>query len=191
MSKDKRVFCTDILSSFVDAMGSLADGNESVPRQLAKIIRQRNLVHIRNETLGHGYGPPDEQTYGPTIERLHDGLQELEQVADAFLSAYQLIVPGPITMAGGVYSLEGRQLVGSHLLHPQFKKILSDSPDRLGIRDNTHVYLCNTSMTYFKSLSPYIRFDTCTECRHQRVLHSDGDSIYLDVFGGHRIRRNA
>jgi hypothetical protein len=179
------------LGTLVEAVRNLPDGEYRIPSRLGRIVNQNNLVHIRNETLGHGHGPPDEQTYGPSIQRLQAGLQELEQVADAFLSAYQLIIPGPISMAGGVYNLEGRQLIGSHLLHPQFRKALSDSPDRLGIRENTHVYLCNTSMTSFKSLSPYIRFDTCTECRHQRVLLSDGGNIYLDVFGGHRIQLSA
>jgi hypothetical protein len=169
-------------------MRKLAGGEDSIPRRLAKIISQRELVNIRNETLGHGYGPPDEQTYGPNIQKLQNGLQELEQVADAFLTAYQLVVPGAISMAGGVYNLEGRQLIGSHLLHPHFRKALSDSPDRLGIRENTDVYLCNSAMTSFRSLSPYIKFDVCTECRHQRVLLNDGGTTYIDVFGGHRVR---
>jgi hypothetical protein len=179
------------LGSLVDAVRSLPDGDYKIPSQLAKIVSQRNLVHIRNETLGHGYGPPDEQTYDSNIQKLQSGLQELEKVADAFLSAYQLVVPGNISIEAGVYNLEGRQLIGSHLLHPHFKKVLSDSPDRLGIREITNVYLCNTSMTSFKSLLPYIRFDTCTECRHQRVLLSDGGQTYIDVFGGHRIQLNA
>jgi hypothetical protein len=177
------------LGSFVEALRNLPDGEYGIPSRLARIVSQGDLVHIRNETLG-GYGPPDEQTYSDKIERLQAGLGDLKQVADAFLSAYQLVVPGTITMAGGVYNLEGRQLIGSHLLHPQFRKALTASPDRLGIRENTHVYLCNVSMTSFKTLSPYIRFETCPECRHQRVLLSDGGNIYIDVFGGHRIRMN-
>jgi hypothetical protein len=175
------------LGSLVEAVRNLPDGEYGIPKQFTKIVSQHNLVHIRNETLGHGYGPPDEQTYVPNVQRLQAGLQELEQLADAFLSAYQLIVPGTISMTGGAYNLEGRQLIGSHLLHPQFKKALSDSPDRLGILENKDVYLCNASMTSFKSLSPYIKFDTCPECRHQRVLLSDGGRLYIDVFGGHRI----
>ncbi len=176
------------LGRFVEALRNLPHGDDGLPGRLARIIGQRNLVHLRNETLGHGYGPPDEQSYGDRIGRLQVGLAELEETADAFLSACQLVVPDTISMSGGHYNIDGRQLTGSHLLHPQFRKTLSDSPDRLGIRETSQVYLCNISMTSFKPLSPHIRFATCPECRHHRVLLSDGGSTYLDVFGGHRIQ---
>jgi hypothetical protein len=90
-----------------------------------------------------------------------------------------------ISLTRGVYNLEGRQLIGSHLLHPYFIKELSDSPDRLGIRETADVYLCDTSRASFKSLSPLVRLDICRECRHQRVFLSDGGQIYIDVFIGH------
>lgn len=178
------------LGSFVDALRNLPAGESGLPGRLARIISQGNLVHLRNETLGHGYGPPDENLYGDKIARLQAGLGELEQAADAFLSAYQLVVPDAISMTDGVYNVGGRRLTGSHLLHPQFSKALPDSPDRLGIRETGRVYLCNTSMTSFAPLWPHIRFDTCTECRHQRVLLGDGGITYIDVFGGHRIELN-
>jgi hypothetical protein len=115
------------------------------------------------------------------------GLQAIESKADAFFCAYQLIVPDEIRLTGGLYSLEGRKLIGSHLLHPHFSKQVATSPDRLGITENTTVYLCDAAMRSFSPVSPYIRLDVCPECRHQRVLMNDGGRMYIDVFVGHRI----
>jgi hypothetical protein len=64
------------------------------------------------------------------------------------------------------------------------KEIDGEIPDiRLALTN-----LSDRKMEGFKQISPYLCSNICPECRHQRILLTDGGNQYIDVFMGHRVK---
>lgn len=84
--------------------------------------------------------------------------------------------------------MEGDHLIGSHILHPPIRITLGD-PLSAGISKTTpaQVYLTDSNMSRFWNISQYIRSGVCPECRHPRILISDGSKQFIDVLMGHRV----
>src|ERR1019366_2897581 len=97
-------------------------------------------------------------------------------------------IPRHIRLKDGAYSVEGENLIGSHVLHPHFHVDLQRDPRSVGITSENEVYLADNRFGTIKCMSPFIRSATCPVCRHPRVLIVDGTTQYIDVYMGHRVQ---
>jgi hypothetical protein len=84
--------------------------------------------------------------------------------------------------------IEGECLSGSHVLHPRFRLEVKVDPRSIGLTGENDVYLTDSAMGCFKRISPFIRSAVCPECRHPRILVTDGGDQFIDVFMGHRVK---
>lgn len=174
------------LGWWVDKLAQSLSG-ERYFREVIAIAQQDKVVNLRNEMRGHGWMRANEEHYREIADHLEQTLGKIEDELRPFLDKYRLIIPRRIGLKEGAYLLEGEQLTGSHLLHPQFSQKLQVEPRTVGITEENLVYLTDTQMESFKPISPFIRYQLCPTCSHQRLLVTDGGRQYIDVFIGHRV----
>ena len=155
-------------------------------RNVVTIAQEENVVHLRNETRGHGWSSPHQSTYEPIAKTLRDTVTRMEDELEPLFLEHKLIIPENITLIDGKYLLSGVILHGSNPLHERFDKAIDSNPTEAGITNTNKIFLSNSQFSDFFSLSPYIRRETCPECHHERILISDGADVYIDTFMGHR-----
>ena len=156
-------------------------------RQVVSIADREKVVHLRNERRGHGWMSVNDETYRDDSARLETVLSRIEEELEPFLLSHQLVIPRELKVSSGGYEVSGDHLAGSHLLHPLFSRRLQSDPVACGIAGQDEVYVTDGQMREFKLMSPHIRAAVCPECRHPRILITDGGRQYIDVFVGHRV----
>lgn len=188
ISKDRKPVIEErpSLGWWVDRLSHSLSG-EKYFREVISIAQQDKVVNLRNEMRGHGWMRPNEEHYREIADRLEQTLGKIEDELRPFLDKYRLVIPRNIGLKDGSYLIEGEQLTGSHILHPRFSHKSATEPRALGISEGNLVYLTDSNMTNFRPISPYIRYQLCPTCSHQRLLVTDGGRQYIDVFIGHRV----
>ncbi len=177
------------LGWWVDQLAQSLKG-EKYFRDVVAIAENEKVVKLRNEKRGHGYMPPSDESFRYEADRLVVILGDIERDLTPFFQKYQLVIPRRLDLCGGKYVLEGERLQGSHPLHLPFSATLKDDPRAAGILDMNKVHLTEGNMEKFHPMFPYITNETCPECKHPRVLITDGGRTYIDVFMGHRVELN-
>jgi hypothetical protein len=161
---------------------------ETLYRDVVRIAAKEEVVNLRNETRGHSYLASDENSYKDPAQRLEGILSEIEEILFPFFQAHRLVIPKQIALQNGNYRVVGDNLIGSHILHPHFQVDLIRDPRSAGIINEQEVHLSDSRFESFKRMSPFIRSATCPECRHERLLITEGAQRYIDVFVGHRVQ---
>ncbi len=174
------------LGWWVDKLAHCLKGEKNF-REVVTIAQQANVVKLRNEKRGHGWMSMSVESYREDAEKLEKVLERIEGELCPFLQKYRLVIPRQLELRSGVMSVEGEQLVGSHMIHPPFRVSVDDDLRKTGLCDLNKVYLTDRKMEQFKLVSPYIRHEMCPTCEHPRVLITDGGDTYIDVFMGHRV----
>lgn len=174
------------LGWWVDRLAHSLKGEKHF-RQVVSIAQQEKVVALRNEKRGHGWMAANEEAYREEGERLERVLDQIEQELRPFLEKYRLVIPRQIQLHEAGFLVEGDQLTGSHVLHPPFQLSTEADPRSLGLREQNKVYLTDCKMEQFHLMTPHIRHELCPECKHARVLITDGGNQFIDVFVGHRV----
>jgi hypothetical protein len=156
-------------------------------RDVVRIAEQEQVVKLRNERRGHGWMSVNVGGYGDEADKLEKALARIEDELRPFFEEHRLVIPRHIELRGGRWVVDGNNLVGSHILHPPFRLKIAHDPPSIGLTDLDDVFLTDNRMKKFKRISPFIRSANCPECRHPRVLITDGGRQYIDVFMGHRV----
>lgn len=175
------------LGWWLDSLARSMQG-ETLYRDVVRIAAKKEVVSLRNETRGHGYLAADDDSYKELAQRLEGVLSEIEEILLPFFQAHRLVIPKQIQLYGSNYRVAGDNLIGSHILHPHFQVDLICDPRSAGIVSERDVYLSDNRFLSFKQMSPFIRSATCPQCRHERLLITDGAQRYIDVFVGHRVQ---
>lgn len=157
-------------------------------REVVSIAEQEKVVALRNERRGHGWMSANEESYRGDAEKLEAAIARIEEEMRPFLEKHRLVIPRDIGLSGGQYVVDAENLVGSHVLHPTVQLTFEVDPRLLGLMSQNEVFLTDKRMAHFRRISPFIRSTTCPECRHPRVLITDGGHQYIDVLIGHRVR---
>jgi len=173
------------LGWWVDTLASVQGGERDL-QEVLRIAERESIVSLRNENRGHGWMAVDDHSYRREATRLEGILSAIEERLTPFMSSHRLVVPKSTTLEDGQFVLRGSQLTGSNILTPSFETRLAD-PVAAGIRNERDVYLSDATMSSFKSMAPWIVFALCPECRHERLLLTDGGHRYIDVLVGHRV----
>jgi hypothetical protein len=166
--------------------GSLRTRNDPLKR-VVDIIERNGLVSFRNE-IAHGYSSISPQKVRENVDFLHNQLSNIERAADTFLRTYQLLIPTHFSVVGGKDIVACKHLLGSHNIHPLLDVQLDISPNEAGIKDVDQVYVQHVGEpNRMWSLHPHLQERECPECKHERMLITDGNGVYIDVYMGHRI----
>ncbi len=173
------------LGWWVETLASVHGGERDL-QEVLRIAERESIVSLRNENRGHGWMAVDDHSYRGEATRLEGILSAIEERLTPFMSSHRLVVPKSTTLEDGQFVLRGSQLTGSNILTPSFETRLAD-PVAAGIRNERDVYLTDAKMSSFKSMAPWIVFALCPECRHERLLLTDGGHRYIDVLVGHRV----
>ena len=173
------------LGWWVETLASVHGGEQDL-QEVLRIAERENIVSLRNENRGHGWMAVDDHSYRGDATRLEGILSAIEERLAPFLSARRLVVPKSTKLEDGQFVLRGSLLTGSNILTPTFETTLAD-PIAAGIDNERDVYLTDAKMCSFKSMTPSIVFTQCPECRHERLLLTDGGHRYIDVLVGHRV----
>jgi hypothetical protein len=174
------------LGWWVDQLATSLRGERNF-REVVRIAETEKVVNLRNERLGHGWMSANEESYREEAERLEGTIGQIEDELRPFFEKHRLLIPRQFHLSEGGWVVEGENLLGSHILHPPFRMESTEDPRLLGIASKNEVYLTDNRMRAFRRISPYIRSAICPECRHPRVLITDGGSQFIDVFMGHRV----
>jgi hypothetical protein len=177
------------LGLWVEQLAKSLKGQSSF-REVISIAQREQVVALRNETRGHGYMSADTSAYAPEASRLEAIIGEIETEMEPFLFTHRLVLFKKMQLANKVYEVSGEELVGSHLLHPKFKTVLSNPVDA-GLSSEGDVYVADMNLTRFQRISPYIQSAQCPTCHHPRILVTDGGNRFIDVYIGHRVNLDA
>jgi hypothetical protein len=173
------------LGWWVETLASVHGGERDL-QEVVRIAERESIVSLRNENRGHGWMAIDDDSYRGEATRLEGILSAIEERLTPFLSAHRLVVPKSTKLADGRFVLQGSLLTGSNILTPRFETSMAD-PVAAGINNERAVYLTDAELSSFKSMTPWIVFTFCPECRHERLLLTDGGHRYIDVLVGHRV----
>jgi hypothetical protein len=174
------------LGWWVDQLAQSLKGAKQF-REVVKIAQQDRVVMLRNERRGHGYMATTEDAYSEEAAALEQTLTRIEDELRPFFERYQLVIPREIRIAGGDFHISGDLLAGSHSLHPPFELKIPDNPCDRGLVDQHRVYLTDREFTRFHAMNPFLLHENCPECKHPRLLITDGGNQYIDAFMGHRV----
>jgi hypothetical protein len=173
------------LGWWVETLAAMQGGERDL-QEVLRIAERESIVSLRNENRGHGWMAVDDHSYRGEATRLERTLSAIEERLTPFLSAHRLVVPKSTKLENGQFVLRGSLLTGSNILTPRFETTLTD-PVAAGIKNERDVYLTDAPTSSFKSMAPWIVFALCPECRHERLLLTDGGHRYIDVLVGHRV----
>lgn len=174
------------LGWWVDQLASSLKGEEHF-REVVRIADQEKVVRLRNERRGHGWMSANEESYREEGDKLEKALTRIEEELRPFFEKHRLVIPRHIQLTEGTWFVDGDNLVGSHILHPAFRLEVKDDPRSVGLTSLNDVFLTDNRMKQFRPMFPFIRSAVCPECRHPRVLITDGGRQFIDVFMGHRV----
>jgi hypothetical protein len=175
------------LGWWVDQLATSLHGEHNF-REVVRIAETDRVVSIRNERLGHGWMAATEESYREEAERLERTLAQIEEELRPFFEKHRLLVPRQMQLTEGSWVVDGENLLGSHVLHPPFQLTFEQDPRTHGLSSQNEVFLTDNRMQTFRRISPFIRSAICPECRHARILITDGGSQFIDVFMGHRVK---
>lgn len=174
------------LGWWVDQLARCLKGTNQF-REVVIIANDDKVVNLRNERRGHGYMATNENAYAEEAANLEKSLTRIEDELRPFFERYQLVIVREIQLVDEGFQISGDILAGSHSLHPPFQITIPDNPRDRGLSDQHRVYLTDREYERFHSMYPYIRHETCPECKHPRLLITDGGTQYIDAFMGHRV----
>jgi hypothetical protein len=129
----------------------------------------------------------NEESYREEADNLEKVLARIEEELHPFFENHRLVIPRHIHLEKGILVVEGDNLLGSHILHPPFRLEVAHNLGSVGLTDLHEVFLTDNRMQRFRRISPFIQSATCPECRHPRVLITDGGRQFIDVLVGHRV----
>ena len=173
------------LGWWVDQLANSLKGERHF-RDVVRIAEQDKVVNLRNEG-GHGWMSAEEECYREEADKLEMTLTRIEEELRPFFEKHRLLIPRQIQLTEGTWVVCGDNLVGSHILHPPFRLNFEHDPRSIGLISLNDVFLTDNRMEEFKRISPFIRSAYCPECRHPRVLITDGGHQFIDVLMGHRV----
>lgn len=173
------------LGWWVECLASVHGGEPDL-HEVLRIAEKESIVSLRNEKRGHGWTSVDDYAYRDETARLERILSSIERRLEQFLLGHRLVVPKSTELENGLVTVRGSVFTGSNVLAPAFESKMPDPVSR-GITDSRVVYLTDARMTVFTSMAPWIVFTQCPECRHDRLLLTDGGRRYIDVLIGHRV----
>lgn len=145
-------------------------------------ITNAQLVKLRNDTKGHAYTLPEQE-----FERL---FQENHSSIATVLGALQNIITKQLVSVDQIqfqrasrqYRVKARVLMGSNPVF-EIADFISVSP----LERDEVVLIRGERSCSVVSLAPFVIWDECPECHHERVLVTDDEGKYLDPQVGHRV----
>jgi hypothetical protein len=153
-----------------------------------KILCDKNLVNVRNETKGHAYTLPKEEL----SNYFQNNQQHIIRIVKILESFFSLTLAKVTSLR---YDRTRGNLLLCHCLNgsnPIFERIempitpQSNKIDILNTEDE--IILFNDDKTDYISLYPYLVHKTCPTCGQPRMLIIDYEDKYLDLQIGHRVR---
>ncbi len=158
-------------------------------RKLSGIIRleqEQKIVLVRNEKRGHGYIECSDSGYESQFLAQIQVLDEIEKnLSPLFYRFHYYHVISADHIGSGKFEINYIDLSGSN---PAFleDKIKVSFKDFSEVPGKNQCFLVSPKKDKWISLDPYLKFGTCPECNHMRLLIQDGD-VYLDPLVGHRV----
>lgn len=184
------------LGHWVKALSKLSRNNvatdfglQDISDKLREVVRQseeEKIVNARNDYRGHGYCSLHDNNYKSLVDTYTAVLESIEKTLLPILIRLKPIyIMNCNRIARDRFEISARILVGSH---PDFaeEQIVFEPEEIPDIPVVNQVYMLTENKKLI-SLEPYIVYDNCPECHHNRVLISEG-SLYLDPYIGHRVR---
>jgi hypothetical protein len=155
-------------------------------KDVADYADRNEIVSLRNDTRGHGYVNPGNHSYLAKFENLAPIIEEIERVLLPIQTRYQLYFVSTSSNVGqNIIDVSFFSMMGSH---PDFVEdsiqIVGGGDHPVPITQRTYAYARQERRWY--DLHPYILYDNCPICMHNRVLLSDGRN-YIDPYIGHRV----
>lgn len=154
--------------------------------QVISLEAESKIVRIRNEKRGHGYIECGDVGYEQELANLLPVLHDIEQMIAPLFERFHYYFVGKLDRIGKNFNIHHVDLSGSN---PAFLETTSlvrfESIDE--IPESMKCYLVTPDKKQWTSLDPYIKFGTCPECDHYRLLIQDG-GVYIDPFIGHRVQ---
>jgi len=174
------------------------DGNVNLDSEffnrIKSILRKAEddqIVRLRNQKRGHGYCDCYNASYKESFLKLSRSLECIENILTPFLIRCKCYyVESSNRIANMEFDVTVKPIMGNH---PDFikEKIGPYHKEGSDIPINRRIYVQfgenSRENNKWYDLHPYIIFDNCPKCLHQRVLIKDGQS-YLDPYIGHLVK---
>lgn len=157
-------------------------------QRVVTLEQEKKIVWIRNEKRGHGYIECDDEGYEEELLNLLPVLHEMEQSLAPLFERFYYYFIRKLERVGNEIVIYHTDLSGSN---PAFLETTSNVAFEkiTDIPEGRKCYLVTPDKKTWTSLDPYLKFGTCPECKHPRLLIQDGET-YLDPFVGHRVELN-
>jgi hypothetical protein len=156
-------------------------------RTAYKVICEKELVNLRNDTKGHALTLPAHeinkyvQLCIPTVNDLIKMLYDL-------LSLKMMKVETSRHLTSGRYTVSLFSLNGSNPIFVKQDLEFTPSSDQKDILNTVdEIILFNKDLSDFISLYPYLLYTDCPSCGQPRTLIIDYENKYLDLQIGHRV----
>jgi hypothetical protein len=155
----------------------------SLTKKILSICEKKKIVQLRNERRGHGYINCSDINYKHDFTLLNDILNQLEDIIINAIGHYNLVRGISCSkQSTNQYKISFNILQGSNMLLEEKTSILNFNPDFV----DGNLYLVSKDWKEWRSLHPYILFNTCPKCNYNRLLVKDGGQ-YLDILEGHLV----
>jgi hypothetical protein len=169
-------------------------GNGTIPQDfinrlssIVSIANENMIVNLRNEKRGHGYCDCHDSSYARVFQEYAPVINSIEKYLVPILRRLRChyVISTDRTPAGQ-FEMRALKLMGEH---PDFIEVIKEFTPK-GVDDipsRGRVYVSYSNETQLYGLHPYLIYDQCPVCSHNRVLLTDGEQ-YLDPYAGHRVK---
>lgn len=150
------------------------------------LANEQKIIAIRNEKRGHGYIECSDEGYEDDFLRNLPVLEEIEKhLSPLFYRFHYCQILNTDHLGKGKFKISYIDLSGSNpAFNEDITEVVFDDIDDVPTKNQC--YLVTPKKDKWISLDPYLKFGTCPECKHMRLLIQDGE-VYLDPLIGHRV----
>ncbi len=171
------------LGRWVAALGIIGR-NEEVFQKIYNIADNERIVNLRNKHRGHGYIDCCDRTYDDTFLNLNNSLTQIESLLMDLFEQYKLIRILAFERINNYnYKLKYNELTGSNLMLIEKTTITQNNLNPVVNR----IYLADRNFSAIHGIFPYLIFDQCPQCKHDRLMIKDGQQ-YVDIYKGHFVQ---
>ncbi|MFH2060491.1 MAG: hypothetical protein ABIJ59_16530 [Pseudomonadota bacterium] len=153
---------------------------------ILKKAENEKIVRLRNEERGHGYCACNDSSYTELFLKFNPILECIEHVLLPLLIRCKCYyVKSFKRITDDKFEVRVKPIMGNH---PDFiEKTIDLYPEKVDdIPKDNHIYIQFGDNIRWENLHPYVLYDNCPICLHQRVLLRDG-KLYIDPYIGHRV----
>lgn len=186
------------LGHWVGALKQLIDSNHQensnleLPRDLKqklhkvyKLYESNKIVSLRNN-ISHGYTAINEQLHISQFNEYSKISSEVESILNPIFKRLHYFQIVHVAIIGqNMFKFRVLDFSGSNASFLE-REIETGFSDFNSIPQSNKIYVVSPENSQWFCLEPYWKFNYCPECKHPRLLISDGVQ-YLDPLIGHRV----